>query len=857
MTARLPLLAALVLCPAAAAAQDGGPHAGHAPPTARVARATGPVSLDGRLDDAAWGAAEPVTAFTQVDPEEGRPASEATEARILYDDEALYVGVRLADHGRVRTRLGRRDMALGDADWVAVSIDSYHDHQTAFGFWVNPSGVRRDATRTDEGEDLSWDAVWAAEARADSGGWTAELRIPFSQLRFNPQEGSWGVQIERVIGRRNETAVFSFTPKRERAGIARYGHLEGLSGLRAGKRLELLPYTVAKTERIHREGNPFRDDVESGVSVGGDLKYRVTTDLTLDVTVNPDFGQVELDPASVNLTQFETVFAERRPFFVEGSEIFQFGPGQLPTGGGLFYTRRIGGRHSQLEPGAEEQDVPTGTGILGAAKLSGKTASGWSVGVLDAVTSREEARFIGAGGEAGELLVEPLSNFLVGRVKKDLRGGQTYVGAIATAVNRRLETDVLRAALPSAGYTGGVDFRHEFGRRAWALRGWAAGSHVRGDSAALVAVQRRPYHLFQRPDADHLDLETGLSSMSGFAGEVDLQRQAGEHWRGSVGVSTISPRFDLFDIGTQRRGDRADVEGSLTYLQQTPGRFWRYYEVSASTRREWNYDLDHIYSQTALNGFFQHLSYWSAFWNVAYAPTALDDRLTQGGPLAERPATWSGFAGFDTDARRSVVFSTEAFHQQDDGGGRITEGSVEATVQTSPRWNLTVGPYFQYARNAAQFLGAAPDSSPAALFGARYFFTGVEQRTLTLNTRFNYTFDPALTLEVVLQPFLSAVDYGEGTRYLAAPRTFRFVDDPDTEVRGDDFNVRSLRGNAVLRWEYRPGSTLFVAWQQQREDVGFGTPGVGDFDFARDRRALFDTAPDNVLVVKVSYWLNP
>lgn len=846
---------ALLLAPAAAGAQ-GGPHQGHTPPVVKVARATTPVALDGRPDETAWAAAEPVTTFTQLDPREGEPVSEATEARVLYDDDALYVAVRFRDRGRVSTRLGRRDMGLGDSDWVGVVIDSYHDHQTAFAFYVNPSGVRRDGTRTDNGDDLSWDAVWAAEADADSAGWSAELRIPFSQLRFDPRETTWGVQIERIIGRSNELAVLSFTPKKEAAGIARYGHLEGLAGVRTGRRLEVLPYTVARSERIERGGNPFRDDVENGVSTGVDLKYRVTTDLTLDATVNPDFGQVELDPATVNLTQFETVFAEKRPFFVEGSEIFQFGPGQLPTGGRLFYTRRIGGRASTLAPDAAERDVPTETGIVAAAKLSGKTAGGWSIGVLDAVTSREEARFLDDGTRR-ELTVEPVTNFFVGRVKKDLRGGQSYVGAIATAVNRSLDTDELRGALPAAGFTAGLDFRHQFARRAWALNGWAAATHVRGDSLALTAVQRRPFHYYARPDADHLELEAGRTALSGVAGAVRLARQAGAHWRGSLGVATLSPGFDLFDIGAQRRGDRVDVDGALSYLQQTPGSFWRYWEVGSSLRREWNYGFDHIYTQASLTGYLQHLSYWGVQFQLGYTPRALDDRLTRGGPLAERPRSRVAYAGFNSDPRTPVTFGANSYNQWDGAGGFLHDAGVDVTVKSSPRWNLTLGPSFTASRAAAQFLGSVADSTPQALFGRRYLFTPLDQRTVSLNTRVNYTFTPELSLEAVLQPFIAAVDFGDETRYLTEPRTFRFENDPATPVRGTDFNVRSLRGNAVLRWEYRPGSTIFVAWQQQRESFAAGTAGIGDLDLGRDRRALFGAAPDNVIVIKVNYWLNP
>ena len=823
-------------------------------PAVRVARATGPITLDGRLDDAAWAAAEVVSAFTQVDPTEGEAATERTEARILHDGEALYVAIRGHDRGRVSTRLGRRDMDLGDSDWFGVVIDSYHDHRTAFSFDVNPSGVRRDATKTDDGDDLSWDAVWDAAAARDSGGWSAEYRIPFSQLRFNPAETTWGLQLERIIGRRNEYAVWSFTPRARRGGIARFGHLSGVEGVAAGKRLEVLPYTVTRAERVERGSNPFRRDAEYGASFGVDVKYRVTTDLTLDATLNPDFGQVEVDPATVNLTAFETVFDEKRPFFVEGSEIFAFGGGNLPTGGGLFYSRRVGGRSSRLAPSPlAPQDVPTETAILGAAKLTGKTAGGWSVGVLDALTGREEARWRDAEGRDQAMAVEPLTNFFVGRVRKDLRAGQTFVGGMVTAVDRRLDEDALSATLLSGAYTAGVDFRHEFADRAWALTGYASGSHVRGSREALLLAQERPWRTFGRPDAAHMEVDSQATAMTGASAALRLAREAGEHWRGSVGVSTITPGYEVADLGSQRRGDRIDTDAGVRYLQFTPGKLLRRWDAYASVRREWNYGGDHIFSQLLFAVSGQTLGYWNADVDLIHMPRALDDRLTRGGPLALRPARSTVVAQLSSDGRKAVVGNGGVFFERGEHGHQFVELFGGAEVKAAPRWSLSVGPSFSRTASPAQYLGSRADATDAALFGRRYFFSALDQRTLSLDTRVNYTFSPALTLEVFLQPFISAVDFRGETKYLAAPRSFSFTEDPSAEVRGSDFNVRSLRGNAVLRWEWRRGSTLYLAWQQQRENV----EGVGDFDLTRDRRALFGADPDNVFVVKMNYWLNP
>ena len=847
------LAAAAAVLPAAAAAQAAGHTSGEgAVPVAGAAPAPSAVHLDGRLDEAAWAAATPVTAFTQVDPEEGQPASEATEARILYDDEAIYVGVRLHDRGRVSSRLGRRDMNLEDSDWVGVVLDSYHDHRTAYSFDVNPSGVRRDAIKTDAGDDLSWDAVWDAAASRDSAGWTAEYRIPFSQLRFSPAaEQTWGIQLERIIGRRNEYAVSSFTPKAERGGVARYGHLSGLRDIRPGRRLEIVPYTVLRADYSDPGLNPYRDEGEYGTQVGADLKYRVTSDITLDATINPDFGQVEQDPADVNLSAFETFFSEKRPFFVEGTEIFTFGPGQLPTGGELFYTRRIGGRASALGPPTEVADVPVDARILGAAKLSGKTASGWSVGVLEAMTRREESRFRLEGGGDGSMVVEPLTNYFVGRLRRDLRAGQSAIGAMVTAVNRDLETDALRGSLHSGGYTAGLDFRHEFDRRAWRLSGYVSASHVRGDSLAIQRTQARSHRYFQRLDAGYVELDPGATSLSGVSAQVRLQRQAGRHWRGGIGLSTISPGYEVNDLGYQRRGDRIDLNTDVAYVQNTPGPVFRYWNVVAQNTLEHSYGGYMVQNTMTLIGYGQTPGYWVVQGQAGYTTEATDDRLTRGGVLARRPAARRGLVYVASDGRKPLVGSADLFYQDEDGPGWQSNGSVGLTVKASPRWNLTVGPSFSRYVTPAQFLASSADPAATATLGRRFLFADLDQTTVTLDTRVNYTFNPRLSLEMFVQPFVSTVNWG-GTRTLSAARTFQF--DEQTAAAPGDFTVRSLRGNALLRWEWRRGSTLYVAWQQTREGA---QADYAELDFAHERAELFRLQPDNVFVIKMSYWLNP
>ena len=833
-----------------AAAQTAGTRAR---PAVRDTRVTGSITVDGRLDEPDWSAAPVVTGFTQVDPQEGQPVSQRTEARILYDGEAIYIGARLYDDRPVSVRLGRRDMPLLDSDWFGVVIDSYHDFRTAFSFDVNPAGVQRDAVKTMRGsfesDDNSWDAVWDVATTVDDQGWTAEFRIPFSQLRFRSAgEQTWGLQLERVIGRRHEYAVLAFTPKTESGGIPTYADLRGLRDIRPGKRLEVLPYAVTRAEYVDPGPNPFRTDREYYGSAGVDLLYRVTSDFTLNATFNPDFGQVEVDPAVINLSVYETFFEEKRPFFVEGSEIFNFG--RNTSGGQLFYSRRIG-RRPQLRPPTARADVPDATTILGAGKLSGKTASGWSVGVLEAVTGRETARYLDPAEGVGQAVAEPLANYFVGRVRRDLHEGRSSFGAMLTAVNRRLDTDPARASLRGSAYAGGIDFRHEWAQRSWVLEGGFIGSRIAGEPDAIRAVQQAGNHFFQRPDADYLHVTTDGTSMSGYSTGLALRKQTGRHWLGGLAVAATSPEYEVNDLGFQVRTDRRDAQLDVAYQETRPGTFFRNYSIRGSVRYEHNYANQRILNIWSLSTSFRHLNFWGGSLYVGYMARANDDRLTRGGPMAERPAQWILHASASSDPRKSVTYSAGVGGSRNVYGGWGAGAGVGLGLKLSPRWNLSLSPSFNRSYTVAQYIGTVPDEDAIATYGAHYLFAPLHQTTLSMETRLNFTFTSKLSLQLYAQPFISSGDYGGATE-LAAPGSYRF-----TPWTGDapslDFNLRSLRGTAVLRWEWRPGSTLYLAWQQTRTDYA----AVGNFDFARDVGALFSTPPDNILVLKVNYWLNP
>lgn len=871
---RLPLSLLILSLAAQLSAQQAVPRAPYEhnrdAPTAAAARTSAPIRVNGILDEAAWQTAPPLTGFTQLDPDEGRPVSEPTEIRILYDDDALYIGAWLYDRQAVTARLGRRDMAMEASDWLTVILDSNHDHLTVFGFEVNPAGVRRDQTRAGGQEDDSWDPVWEAATAVSDSGWFAELRIPFSQLRFTGRATQvWGIQVERQIARNQEFAVWSFTPRDQPGGIPRYGHLTGMASLATGKRLEVMPYVVTRAEYIDRGANPFRSNREFSGDAGLDLKFRATSNLTLDGTINPDFGQVEVDAAVINLTAFETFFPEKRPFFIEGAELFRFGQDGTNS---VFYSRRIG-RQPTLQPPFPARDVPDATRIAGAAKLTGRSAGGWAMGVLDAVTHREIARFRNDEGDVGEIVSEPLTNYFVGRLRREGRGGQTAFGGFVGAVNRDLGGNAVAAVLRSAAYTGGVDLLHQWGQRTWTLESFISGSHVRGDRDVITATQRLPYHYFQRPDADHLELDTTRTSLTGVAARLAISRRAGRHWFASAAANTISPEYEVSDLGFQRRADRIDLQANLNYSETRPGRVLRRWSLFLQPLVEHNHSRENISNRIFTGGSFQLLNYWRGNGTVTIAPPGtVDDRLTRGGPAAERPGYVSLNASVVSDERRAIVGAIGTFLQR--GTGQDESALfLNLGVKPRPHWEISLSPTFGRANFAAQYLRRVPDESATHTFGARYVFAELDQTTFAVETRVNYTFSPGLSLQVFAQPFIASGSFGPAKEF-AAPGTYNFlvygqdtgevVDGriyPEGEAAGGvsfavpqpDFNVRSLRGNAVLRWEWRPGSTMYLAWQQTRNDF---LP-VGDFSLRRDLDALFARSPDNIVLLKVSYWLNP
>jgi hypothetical protein len=825
----------------------------------RAARIASSVSLDGVLDDEAWQDIEPITHFTQTEPHDGEPATERTEVRITYDDDALYIGARLHHaRGDVRKRLGRRDSFLFDSDWLYVNLDSYHDHLNAYQFSVNPAGVKRDEITNGSGgrEDTSWDAVWDAATSVDAGGWIVEMRIPFSQLRFSPvTEQTWGIQLSRRSIANEETAVLAHTPKSMRGGVARYAHLVGLEGIRPGKRTEVLPYVATRAEYVNVEaGNPFRSGRDYFASAGLDVKQRLTSSMTLDATVNPDFGQVEVDPAVINLSAFETSFDEKRPFFVEGADIFRFGELRM------FYSRRIGrGPQGSVPDEAEWSDRPDASTILGAAKLTGQTTNGWRVGTLAALTAEERARFRTAGGSDSDVAVEPLTAYGVARLEKTFRRGQSSVGGILTGIERAGGDPALADLLRSSAVAGGFDFSHEFRQRTWQVEGYFAASQVSGSEDALARTQHSSAHYFQRPDADYVEVDSTRTSLQGYAGRLTLRKSAGLHWRGDANVSLASPGFEINDLGFQTRVDGLGSDLNLSYVENLPGNIFRNYRITLRNSRDWNYGWDMIGGQSSVSFNAQLVNYWGGNLTVGHNWRSFDDRLTRGGPLALQTGGQRVELNLSSDNRSRISGRLTGEYGSGTSGSWNRRLSLNLSLRPAENWSISAGPSLRQSHAPAQYIESVDDATATATFGRRYVFAPLDQTTVSMETRFNVNFTPDVSLDVFAQPFVATGDYGAAIQ-LRAPRTFDF-DVYDQQVEDRDFVSRSLRGNAVLRWEWQPGSTLFFVWQQRRSgslDCTDNTNSCrnGRFDFGRDARALFDEPPENVFQLKMTYWLN-
>ena len=906
------LLVTALLCGRSAYAQtqtngdDASTAEPAALPTLAAARRDGDIHMDGLPDEPAWRRAVAATRFVQGQPVENAPADQATEVRVLFDDGALYISAVMHDWlpDRIGDQLVRRD-ERGQYDYFEVSLDPNRDRRTGYRFRVSAAGVQRDVYMYDDvREDEAWNAVWSSAVHRDSTGWSAEFRIPLSQLKYDASDEvqSWGVNFSRRRLASNEVTYFALESRVQHGKVSVFGRLDGLQLPRSPRRIEVRPYVLTSAYTAQSEaGNPFFDGSDFASRAGLDFRLGVGAGYTLDGTVNPDFGQVEVDPAVINLTAFETFFPERRPFFVEDAQIFDF----TLSGGRsnrLFYSRRIGRAPQGAMPDdAQFQKVPGETTILGAAKITGRSPSGLSIGALGAVTAVEAGfAYFDSTGAIEKQTVEPSSQFGVFRAQQDLNNGASQAGLIFTAMNRSLPRNGIFNFLTSNAFSLGVDFEHNWGgssAREWALWGYFAGTHIKGSTTALIDVQEASNHFFQRPDAVGLSVDSTATSMTGVNWRLQFERRSARHWTGAVWLGQISPGFEANDLGFVPSGERLDAGARLTYREITPASVLRSYRFNFFMFHNWRHEaLDDPFSwqswgharkggQYSLRSNLEFINYWNMELNAEYRPQVLSDTWTRGGPLMIRPAAVELQARAHTD-RRAAISVGPRFDYEDllEYGSRWSAGfGIE--FRPAPSWEINLVPQYGTGLEPAQYVDATDNVDFDPTYGARYFFSDMRRKQFSLETRVNIAFNPKVTLQFYAQPLISSGSYVT-TKQLLAAETFDFdvfeegvavdsgegvscvggrtcVQDDERYIdwNGDgvtdysfsdqNFNIQSLRLNAVLRWEYRPGSTIFLVWQQNRSER-FDT---GSFDLGSDLRALRALPAENVFILKVNYWL--
>lgn len=856
------ICACLIAAPLATALPQTDP-----PPAKRAVAVRVPnhaLHLDGRPDEAHWADIRPIVDFVQKEPAFGAPPSEALEIRFAYDDHALWVAARMEVKGRqLQAPLTRRDNTF-KSEHLWISLDTYHDKRTAYSFGVSASGVRLDFLHRSDNEhdrDSGYDPVWQARTERNAHGWTAEFRIPFSQLRFNARDTQiWGLNVDRWIPSRNEDVFWIPIPKDETGWSSRMGELHGISGIKPSRRVELMPYAAATGVAGEDEGTPFRDGWDQRARLGLDFKMGLGPNLTLESTIRPDFGQVEADPAEVNLSAFETFFSEKRPFFTEGASIFNGVEG-------YFYSRRIGGA-PRGEASGDAVEYPRSSEIMAAAKLSGRLASGLTVGGLFAVTDDESARVFDAGArQVSEVKVGPRTSYGVLRLKQELGESGSGVSFFISGVARDLDRSSPLAGLYNRNaFTTAVDFTHRFANRRYVVSGNAGYTRVAGEPANIERLQRSSARYFQRPDATHVRLDPTRRSLDGGSGALSFARAEG-NVTFDVSAGFESPETERNDIGSLQTADGRFVFASIGYRQPKPGFFYQW-ETGVSANAEENHagELQRREIEARFHATWRN--FWETFIEVELQGAAQDQRLTRGGPSMGTPRGWNleleGGNAFQSPKRFYLSF--EAAGDENGSSGRGVSASL--SWQASPRVSLQLNPEYEVSTTARQYVDTL-DGGRSATYEKRYVFAAVDQRTLLTQFRASLILKPDLTLDVYAEPFAASGryrDYGEllaprsrallkygerGTQLVANPDGTRTVREGQATftIPDNDFRELSFRSNVVLRWEYRPGSTFYAVWQQDRSDSArFARAGFKDLLDSLQARG------DNIFAVKASFF---
>lgn len=866
---------ALILCTLAATAatlQDS-----IAKKTYRATFTSTPPVIDGSIDDVAWQAGEWHGDFVQYEPLNGTAASQRTEFKLLYDDNNIYVAFKAYDNNpdSIIRRISRRDN--GEGDFVGVAFDSYHDMQTGFAFVTNAAGVKNDFIWSQDGrtEDDTWDPIWFTGAKIYDWGWAAEMRIPLTQLRFRiSDEGVWGLEGFRRIFRNQETSVWQFIDRNASGMVHSFGTLTGLTGIKPRKQADITPFVVGSLENFEREdGNPFATGTNWKYNAGLDAKFGITNNMTLDLTVNPDFGQVEADPSEVNLTAYETFFEEKRPFFIEGNNITNFrtglGDGDLGFDN-LFYSRRIG-RSPHLWADTEDNEysrMPRTTPILGAAKLTGKTPDGLSIGIVEAITAEGRAE-IDSLGERSWQTVEPLTNYLVSRVMKDFGGGRTVIGGAFTNTHRFLDNTGIDGLVSNAN-TAGIDFTRYFGEeRDWFITATAAGSNLSGSKTAIEKIQRSSVHYFQRPDADYVEVDPERTSLNGFGGNVQTGKVGGR-WNFMAFAYLKSPGFDLNDVGYLQSADGIITGLWSAYNFDKPFSIFRQIRPNANFWTGWDFGGTHQFTGGNLSIYVQFKNLWWTSIGGNYEGNSLSNNLLRGGPAMLYPSSVNGWFNLGTNESKKV--SATVFANASRGAENVSErysAGIDFTVKPGQSFTASIEPSYSINRNEIQWVTRTDDDE-------HYILSRIDQQIVSMSLRMNYNITPDLTIQYWGQPFLAAMDYSK-FKVVTDPRAEKLADRyhliADNEIEYDagdneylidedrdgtvdytfenpDNNYDQFLSNLVLRWEFSPGSTLFLVWSQTRSY----SDDTGSFSLSQNLDNLYTSKrPYDVFLIKFTY----
>jgi len=837
-----------------------------------------PITIDGNLTEKEWdGKWE--SGFVQREPYDDAEPTQQTKFRILFDNEYIYVAIKAMDTSpdSIVSRLSRRDKV--DGDMVGIFFDSYHDLRTAFGFFVSAAGVKTDEIFSEDGmiEDPTWDPIWYVKTKKESWGWAAEMKIPLTQLRFEKNSHEvWGLDILRLLFRKNEVSLWQPVSRNASGFTHLYGEMGFNGEILPKKQFDITPYVNAGVNSYPSDKlNKFADGSDTKLNAGVDGKIGVTNNLTLDFTINPDFGQVEADPSQVNLTAYETFFVEKRPFFIEGNNITRFpigfGDGDLSTEQ-VFYSRRIG-RKPQYSPDLADGEyirMPDFTRIIGAAKLTGKTSKGWSVGIIESLGARETAQ-IDSNGVAKQEVVEPLTNYFVGRLQKDINKGNTIIGFLGTSTDRALDTSPLQSLLHKSARSASFDFKQYFDKKNWLFQFNSVFSNVNGSKEAISSTQTSSTHYFQRPDAGYYHYDPNLTSLTGNGGNVQLTKIGG-NLNCMLATMWKSPKLELNDIGYLRSTDEIIQVFWSGYKFTKPYGIMRSANLNINQWNAWNYFGEHLLLGGNFNGHIQFKNQWAFHTGLNLDTESLSPSQLRGGPMMVMPGDHSFWYFVESDIRKKLSLKYQESHlRQGFSSGSTDQYAPVIRYQPLNTLEFSFEPTYIRNFNELQYIAEA-----SYLNNKRYILGSLNQYTFAFSFRININILPNLTIQYWGQPYLSSGNYSQikmvtnsrdpkyanrfriyGSQQLSVPDANNnyHVDEnldgnPDYQFENPNFNFNEFLSNLVLRWEYLPGSVLYLVWGQHR----LYQATQGNFDFSQNLNELYNhEKPNNTLMVKLSY----